>query len=146
MVQQSSGYRCCSCASKFGCRPSSNLVRSNSLNHSTFAHTIHSDIDLHHGQGTQEIAWRINQAAHQAGTASPLKGTSPAKSTSPTRAAQKRKRPLEILYASLHDVLSYPCEDGDPRMVADASVRLSGAHGQFISNTHLVRFFTLLWR
>ena len=42
-----------------------------------------------------------------------------------------------MLYASLHDVLSYPCEDGDARIVADASVKLSGAHGQYIANVHL---------
>jgi len=131
-----------------------------------------SDIDLHHGQGTQEIVWRINDEANRAGNSSPLKSNtpraSPAKTngtTSPPKKStvalnRKRKRPLKMLYASLHDVLSYralrrysivnldsipeniniiACEDGDSRMVADASVRLSGAHGQYISNIHLVR-------
>jgi len=94
------------------------------------------------------MVWKLNEEAQAAGTSSPNKGntprTSPAKTngrSSPTRKAanKKRKRPMKVLYASLHDILSYPCEDGDPRIVADASVRLSGAHGQFISNIHLVR-------
>jgi histone deacetylase HOS3 len=44
---------------------------------------------------------------------------------------------LQIFYASLHDILSFPCEDGDYNLVRDASVSLAGAHGQFIENMHL---------
>ena len=29
------------------------------------------------------------------------------------------------------------CEDGDPSLVAAASLRIAGGHGQFISNVHL---------
>ena len=45
---------------------------------------------------------------------------------------------LRIFYASAHDILSYPCEDGNPELVRDASVSLPhGAHGQWIENVHL---------
>jgi hypothetical protein len=45
---------------------------------------------------------------------------------------------LRIFYASAHDILSYPCEDGNPELVRDASVSLpNGAHGQWIENVHL---------
>lgn len=44
---------------------------------------------------------------------------------------------LQIFYASLHDILSFPCEDGDLNLVRDASVSIAGAHGQFIENMHL---------
>ena len=45
---------------------------------------------------------------------------------------------LRIFYASAHDILSYPCEDGNAELVRDASVSLPhGAHGQWIENVHL---------
>jgi len=45
---------------------------------------------------------------------------------------------LRLFYASAHDILSYPCEDGNPELVRDASVSLPhGAHGQWIENVHL---------
>ena len=45
---------------------------------------------------------------------------------------------LRIFYASAHDILSYPCEDGNPELVRDASVSLPhGGHGQWIENVHL---------
>jgi len=45
---------------------------------------------------------------------------------------------LRIFYASAHDILSYPCEDGNPELVRDASVSLPhGSHGQWIENVHL---------
>jgi histone deacetylase HOS3 len=45
---------------------------------------------------------------------------------------------LRIFYGSAHDILSYPCEDGNPELVRDASISLPhGAHGQWIENVHL---------
>ena len=45
---------------------------------------------------------------------------------------------LRIFHASAHDILSYPCEDGNPELVRDASVSLPhGGHGQWIENVHL---------
>ncbi|BGP28603.1 histone deacetylase [Rhodotorula toruloides] len=105
------------------------------------------DIDLHHGNGTQELVWRINEKANRILTerraktpsASPRKGTgsSPKKTATPLPASTAPPRPLQIMYASLHDIWSYPCEDGDPGLVAAASTNLSGGHGQWISNVHL---------
>ncbi|POY75342.1 hypothetical protein BMF94_1570 [Rhodotorula taiwanensis] len=120
------------------------------------------DIDLHHGNGTQEIAWRINANAHEilesrerarldtaAASASrtlPRK-SSPRKSGGSTlikkeeeegtAVAPSERNPLRVMYASLHDIWSYPCEDGDPSLVSAASLNLNGGHGQFISNVHL---------
>lgn len=84
-------------------------------------HGIHRvivlDIDLHHGNGTQEIAWRINADANRVLTerraktpsASPRKGagSSPKKATAPLPPPPTQPRPLQIMYASLHDIWSY---------------------------------------
>ncbi|KAG8862471.1 hypothetical protein FRB96_001542 [Tulasnella sp. 330] len=78
------------------------------------------DIDLHHGNGTQKLAWRINEETRR----TELEGST-------------ERRGLKIFYGSLHDVLSYPCEDGDADMIRDASVSLHDAHGQYIENIHL---------
>ncbi|BGP21441.1 histone deacetylase [Rhodotorula toruloides] len=105
------------------------------------------DIDLHHGNGTQEIAWRINAEANRILTerraktpsTSPRKavGSSPKKTAVPLPPPTTPPPPLQIMYASLHDIWSYPCEDGDPGLVAAASTNLAGGHGQWISNVHL---------
>ncbi|WAR60590.1 hypothetical protein PtB15_9B529 [Puccinia triticina] len=81
------------------------------------------DIDLHHGNGSQEIVWRINE---QAGLLPP---SGPA----------DQKRRLLISYSSLHDINSYPCEDGDPARIKDASLNIcvGNAINQFIQNLHL---------
>ncbi|GAA5944345.1 hypothetical protein JCM3775_002891 [Rhodotorula graminis] len=143
------------------------------------------DIDLHHGNGTQEIVWRLNAdaqrvvaehderalAAASAARASPRKG-SPRKAAAAAAAAaaarkgaeegregraregekegkeeekvkveeKLRPRSLQVMYGSVHDIWSYPCEDGDPSLVAAASLSLSGAHHQHISNVHLDAF------
>lgn len=44
------------------------------------------------------------------------------------------KRGLKIFYGSLHDIESFPCEDGNKELVTDASVCIEGAHGQWIWN------------
>ncbi len=43
----------------------------------------------------------------------------------------------KIYYGSLHDILSYPCEDGKVSLVQAASVSLHKSHGQYIENVHL---------
>ncbi|GAA5844995.1 hypothetical protein JCM11251_003175 [Rhodosporidiobolus azoricus] len=101
------------------------------------------DIDLHHGNGTQEIVYRINAEANhilaeraqrtKTLTSSPRKA-SPKKGPPP---AEPELEPLRIFYGSMHDIWSYPCEDGDPSLVQAASLSLSGGHGQWISNVHL---------
>ncbi|CAE6404063.1 unnamed protein product [Rhizoctonia solani] len=100
------------------------------------AHQVHGitraiifDIDLHHGNGTQSITWKLNAETHRKKLESEAQ-----------RAAGILDEPegLQIYYGSLHDILSYPCEDGDPTLTAAASISLHGnAHGQHIENVHL---------
>ncbi|KAL8931599.1 MAG: hypothetical protein Q9211_006851 [Gyalolechia sp. 1 TL-2023] len=82
-------------------------------------HAAIIDFDLHHGDGSQSIAW-----AHNARVASMPKNTPQAKRTA-------------IGYFSLHDINSYPCEGGDEDKVRNASLCLENAHGQTIWNVHL---------
>lgn len=82
-------------------------------------HAAILDFDLHHGDGSQDITWRHNAQMMQAKfNAAPYE-----------RAA--------IGYYSLHDINSYPCEDGGLEKVSNASVCIDGAHGQSIWNVHL---------
>jgi hypothetical protein len=71
----------------------------------------------------------------------PPSGTalSPTSGTHVLRPAPTPTKPgLRLFYASAHDILSYPCEDGNPDLVRDASVSLPhGSHGQWIENVHL---------
>ncbi|GAA95280.1 uncharacterized protein L969DRAFT_15246 [Mixia osmundae IAM 14324] len=91
------------------------------------------DQDLHHGNGSQDIAFRLNAEANA--LLSDSRKTTP--TTSPLRSKPAKHDPLRVFYGSLHDVMSYPCEDGDPDRVQAASVTLAGPHGQWISNAHL---------
>ena len=82
-------------------------------------HAAIIDFDLHHGDGSQAIAWD-----HNARIASLPKNTPISKKT-------------PIGYFSLHDINSYPCEMGDEEKVRDASLCIENAHGQSIWNVHL---------
>lgn len=82
-------------------------------------HAAILDFDLHHGDGSQEIAWDQNRKATNA----------------PKNAANHKK--TMIGYFSLHDINSYPCEMGDPEKVRNASLCIDKAHGQSIWNVHL---------
>ncbi|TDL17761.1 Arginase/deacetylase [Rickenella mellea] len=95
------------------------------------------DIDLHHGNGTQAIAWRINEETYRAELEAAARFASEGDVKPETNEQKKR---LRIFYGSLHDVLSYPCEDGDPLLVQAASVVLRGAHGQHVENIHLAPY------
>lgn len=127
------------------------------------------DIDLHHGNGTQNLAWRINSDANKhdeerAERITGLRASALAKArqalgsgsgrahanrlakvalTEEDEAAIKQKagpRALRLFYSSLHDIESFPCEDGDANMIKDASTCVEGAHGQWIWNGKLHRF------
>ncbi|CCU97398.1 unnamed protein product [Malassezia sympodialis ATCC 42132] len=116
------------------------------------------DIDLHHGNGTQALVWRMNADAaeadqrRQAKLSSTLrqasKGSTPA-TRSAAKAAEAARTPYQqllheeslvgpraqrLFYGSLHDIESYPCENGDMDLIRNASVCLAGAHGQWIWN------------
>ncbi|KAH9924694.1 Arginase/deacetylase [Epithele typhae] len=81
------------------------------------------DIDLHHGNGTQAIAWQINEETYR----KQLEG----------EAGAPHEPGLQVYYGSIHDILSYPCEDGKTSLVQAASVSIHGPHGQHIENIHL---------
>ncbi|KUJ16575.1 Arginase/deacetylase [Mollisia scopiformis] len=82
-------------------------------------HAAIIDFDLHHGDGSQAIAWDANKRAIGAAK----------------NAAQWKK--TSIGYFSLHDINSYPCEMGDEEKVKNASLCIENAHGQSIWNVHL---------
>ncbi|CAG8972191.1 hypothetical protein HYALB_00007333 [Hymenoscyphus albidus] len=82
-------------------------------------HAAIIDFDLHHGDGSQAIAWEHNARANGLS-----KNALPWKKTS-------------IGYFSIHDINSYPCEQGDMEKVKNASLCIENAHGQSIWNVHL---------
>ncbi|KAH9891788.1 Arginase/deacetylase [Cubamyces lactineus] len=82
------------------------------------------DIDLHHGNGTQSIAWSINEETYR-------------QKLEMEHGAPASKPGLQVYYGSLHDILSYPCEDGKAELIQAASVSIHGPHGQHIENVHL---------
>lgn len=86
-------------------------------------HAAIIDFDLHHGDGSQAITWERNIKAAKTQRSAPKASFSAKKTT--------------IGYFSLHDVNSYPCEDGDPYKVQAASTCIENAHGQNIWNVHL---------
>ncbi|TAQ91608.1 hypothetical protein B7494_g126 [Chlorociboria aeruginascens] len=82
-------------------------------------HAAIIDFDLHHGDGSQAIAWEHNSRA----------------TNLPKNAAAWKK--TSIGYFSLHDINSYPCEMGDEEKIKNASLCIENAHGQSIWNVHL---------
>lgn len=84
-------------------------------------HAVILDFDLHHGDGSQSIAWTLNNIANS--------GSASTKKTAGIHVPN-------IGYFSLHDINSYPCEDGDMDKIKNASLNIE-AHGQFIHNIHL---------
>ncbi|GAB1316599.1 histone deacetylase [Madurella fahalii] len=82
-------------------------------------HAAILDFDLHHGDGSQSIAWQHN-----------------ARSVGLSKNAAWWKK-TSIGYFSLHDINSYPCEMGDEDKVRNASICIDNAHGQTIWNVHL---------
>ncbi|KAH7031406.1 histone deacetylase domain-containing protein [Microdochium trichocladiopsis] len=86
------------------------------LNHG-LTHAAIIDFDLHHGDGSQAIAWEHNQ-----------------RGLTKNAAAWKK---TSIGYFSVHDINSFPCEWGDEEKVRNASVCIDNAHGQNVWNVHL---------
>ncbi|KAJ5090505.1 hypothetical protein N7532_009189 [Penicillium argentinense] len=87
-------------------------------------HAAILDFDLHHGDGSQEIAADHNYKA----------------ATAPRNSPAYKK--ATIGYFSLHDINSYPCEAGEPEKVRNASVCIDGAHNQHVWNVHLQKWTT----
>ncbi|KAF3941345.1 hypothetical protein ABW19_dt0203860 [Dactylella cylindrospora] len=84
-------------------------------------HAVILDFDLHHGDGSQTIAWDVNEK-HET--------------------EKKPKNVPHIGYYSLHDINSYPCEMGDSEKIRNASTCIEGAHHQNIWNVHLEEYST----
>ncbi|KAI0344381.1 Arginase/deacetylase [Trametopsis cervina] len=87
------------------------------------------DIDLHHGNGTQSLVWQINEESYR-------------QRLEQSYGAPATKPGLQVFYGSLHDILSYPCEDGKPELVQAASTSIHGPHGQYVENIHLLPYIT----
>lgn len=83
-----------------------------------YTHVVILDIDLHHGNGTQQVVWDIN-AQREANQPHTKDGF------------------LTVFYGSIHDIQSYPCAGGTPANVTAASLSLQGEGGQWIENVHL---------
>ncbi|KAF2662574.1 Arginase/deacetylase [Lophiostoma macrostomum CBS 122681] len=88
-------------------------------------HAAIIDFDLHHGDGSQSITWARNKKV-----GSLPKNTPHWKKTS-------------VGYFSLHDINSYPCEEGDDSKIQAASLCIDNAHGQTIWNIHLEGWKTM---
>ena len=88
-------------------------------------HAAIIDFDLHHGDGSQSITWQHNARA--------------AKLSKNAPSAKK----VPIGYFSLHDINSYPCEEGNEAKVQSASLCVENAHGQTVWNVHLQPWKTL---
>ncbi|KAJ5778313.1 hypothetical protein N7520_001559 [Penicillium odoratum] len=82
-------------------------------------HAAIIDFDLHHGDGSQDITWNHNRKVLEASR----------------KSSAYEKTPIG--YYSLHDINSYPCEDGIPEKVGNASIQIDGAHGQSVWNVHM---------
>lgn len=88
-------------------------------------HAAIIDFDLHHGDGSQSITWARNKKVQNMSKNSP------------------NWKKTSIGYFSLHDINSYPCEDGDDDKVQAASLCIDNAHGQSIWNVHLQPWKTI---
>ncbi|OAG01925.1 Arginase/deacetylase [Paraphaeosphaeria sporulosa] len=88
-------------------------------------HAAIIDFDLHHGDGSQDITWDRNKKVMGM-----HKNVASWKKTS-------------IGYFSLHDINSFPCEDGDDSKVQAASLCIDNAHGQSVWNIHLETWSTV---
>ncbi|BEJ12158.1 hypothetical protein CspHIS471_0206180 [Cutaneotrichosporon sp. HIS471] len=89
------------------------------------------DFDLHHGNGTQALVMPLNAASNLEDLA-----VAAGKPPSDMRGRSGPRRTWKGFYGSVHDIYSYPCEDGNLDLIRDASVSLA-AHGQYIENIHL---------
>ena len=88
-------------------------------------HAAIIDFDLHHGDGSQSITWQHNARAARLNRNAPI------------------SKKVPIGYFSLHDINSYPCEEGDEAKVQSASLCVENAHGQTVWNVHLQPWKTM---
>lgn len=89
-------------------------------------HAVILDFDLHHGDGSQAIAWSMNDLAAK---------------KNPGKKQTAGINVPNIAYFSMHDINSFPCESGVLEIIRNASVNLE-SHNQFIHNVHMKPFAT----
>lgn len=78
----------------------------------TTSMSVLNPILVHHGDGSQDIACRLNES-----------------------------EPYVVGYFSLHDIYSFPCENGNLEKISDASVSIA-AHGS--SQPHQLKSHNLI--
>lgn len=95
-------------------------------------HAVILDFDLHHGDGSQDICWKL------AGLEDPEDDTGDS-----TVSSSAEKSLSNIGYFSLHDINSFPTETGyaTAENIKNASVCLM-AHGMCVWNVHLEKYTT----
>lgn len=90
-------------------------------------HAVILDFDLHHGDGSQDICWKLSGLEDEEGTHDDD--------------TTKEKPFSNIGYFSLHDINSYPTESGyaTAENIKNASVCVM-AHGMCVWNVHLEKY------
>ncbi|KAK9459446.1 histone deacetylase domain-containing protein [Lipomyces oligophaga] len=102
-------------------------------------HAVILDFDLHHGDGSQDICWKLSGLEEQDEDFYSKPASETSTETNPNAEIPNPK----IGYFSLHDVNSFPTEVGyaTAEMIKDASIRLM-AHNMCIWNIHLEPYST----
>ena len=104
-------------------------------------HAAILDFDLHHGDGSQDITFEHNsKILNKAQQAYYQKREHDTREKSPELTQFKNLSPYgkaPIGYYSLHDINSFPCENGDRDKIMGAALCIDGAHNQSIWNVHL---------
>ncbi|OQE80590.1 hypothetical protein PENNAL_c0045G08012 [Penicillium nalgiovense] len=103
-------------------------------------HAAILDFDLHHGDGSQDITYDHNSKLLNKAQKADLAKTDATKFKEYEDAPPYTK--AAIGYYSLHDVNSFPCENGERDKVMGASLCLE-AHNQSIWNVHLEKWTDL---
>ncbi|KAJ5824297.1 Histone deacetylase superfamily [Penicillium robsamsonii] len=103
-------------------------------------HAAILDFDLHHGDGSQDIAYDHNSRLLNKTQRANLAKTDATKFKEYEDASPYTK--AAIGYYSLHDVNSFPCENGERDKVMGASLCVE-AHNQSIWNVHLEKWADL---
>jgi histone deacetylase HOS3 len=103
-------------------------------------HAAILDFDLHHGDGSQDITYDHNSKLLNKAQKADLAKTDATKFKEYEDAPPYTK--AAIGYYSLHDVNSFPCENGEREKVMGASLCLE-AHNQSIWNVHLEKWTDL---
>jgi histone deacetylase HOS3 len=119
----------------------SHAVTSHGLTHAAIL-----DFDLHHGDGSQDITFDHNsKILSKAQQAYYQQREHDTRKPSPELTQYKSLSPYEktpIGYYSLHDINSFPCENGDREKILGAGLCIDGAHNQSIWNVHLEEWGT----